>query len=309
MESNKKKGNIGTIATIAIVAAGIFAYNKFFRAKPNEYVAFYNTVKGLQSSSPVMVRGVRVGKIKDVQIQPDGLVKVTLLLHSDMQLPDSTKAVLASSGLLGDKSIALVYGNNKNYMQPGDTLISELGNDDVAASNKVEPITETVHYLLYSADTTLRGINVLLQHGLTTKFIMPLKSFEKSIKKYEDISADLNKDNSITNGIASANKSSGELAAKSTGWKKSLQSIQQSSREFADKNMQQQLKDIGGNVKKLSASVNDLSKETGSINKMATDKSTYTNASKQLDTANRSMKELKDNPPGFSIFGKSKKKK
>eukprot|EP01136_Pigoraptor_vietnamica_P027118 Opistho-1_new@83043 len=309
MEPKKKKGNIGIIAAILIVATGVFVYNKFFRAKPNEYIAFYNTVRGLQSSSPVMVKGVRVGKIKDVQIQPDGLVKVTLLLKGDMQLPDSTKAYLASSGLLGDKVIALVFSNSKNYMERGDTLISELGKDDAVVSAKVEPITETVHYLLYSADTTLRGINVLLQHGLSTKFIMPLKSFEKSIKKYEGISADLNKDNSITNGIASAGKSSGELAAKSNDWKKSLQSIQQSTRELADKNMQQQLKDIGGNVKKLSASVNDLSKETGSINKMATDKSTYTNAAKQLDTINSSMKELKDNPPGFSIFGKSKKKK
>jgi len=309
MEPNKKNNTVRTIVTIAIVAAGVFAYNKFLRSKPNEYIAFYTTVKGLQSSSPVMIKGVRVGKIKDVQIQPDGLVKVTLLLHKDMQIPDSTKALLTSSGLLGDKSITLTLANNNRYMEPGDTLVSELDNSEVGASNKVEPIAETIHYLLYSTDTTLRGINVLLQHGLATKFVMPLKSFEKSIKKYEGISADLNKDNSITNGIAAANKSSGELAAKSTGWKKNLQSIQQSSKELADKNMQQQLKDIGGNVKKLSASVNNISKEGGSVNKMATDKSTYTNAAKQLDTANSSMKELKNDPPGFSIFGKSKKKK
>lgn len=309
MESNKKKSVISTIATIAVVVGGVFIYNNFIRSKPNEYIAFYSTVKGLQQSSPVMVKGVRVGKIKDVAIQPDGLVKVTLLLKKDMQIPDSTKALLTSSGLLGDKSITLTLANNTRYLQSGDTLLSDIDNSGVSANTQVEPLAETAHYLLYSADTTLRGINALIQNGLLNKFVKPLVSFEKSIKKYEGISANLNKDNSIVNGIASANKSSAELANTSKEWKKSLQDIQQSTKGLADKNMQQQLTDIGSNVKKLSASVNDLSKETGSVHKMATDKSTYTNATKQLDTANQSMKELQANPPGFSIFGKSKKKK
>lgn len=309
MEPNKKKSTISTIATIAVVVGGVFIYNNFMRSKPNEYIAFYSTVKGLQQSSPVMVKGVRVGKIKDVTIQPDGLVKVTLLLKKGMQVPDSTKAMLTSSGLLGDKSITLTLANNTRYLESGDTLLSDVDNSGVSANTQVEPMAETAHYLLYSADTTLRGINALIQNGLLNKFVKPLISFEKSIKKYEGISADLNKDNSIVNGIASANKSSAELANSSKEWKKSLQDIQQSTKGLADKNMQQQLTDIGSNMKKLQASVSDISKEGGSINKMATDKSTYTNATKQLDTANQSMKELQANPPGFSILGKSKKKK
>lgn len=309
MEPNKKKSTISTIATIAVVVGGVFVYNNFMRSEPNEYIAFYSTVKGLQQSSPVMVKGVRVGKIKDVEIQPDGLVKVTLLLKKGMQIPDSTKAMLTSSGLLGDKSITLTLANNTRYLESGDTLLSDIDNSGVSPNTQVAPLAETAHYLLYSADTTLRGINALIQNGLLNKFVKPLVSFEKSIKKYEGISADLNKDNSIVNGIASANKSSAELANSSREWKKSLQDIQQSTKGLADKNMQQQLTDIGSNMKKLQASVSDISKEGGSINKMATDKSTYTNANKQLDTANQSMKELQANPPGFSIFGKSKKKK
>lgn len=309
MEPNNKKSTITTVATIAIVVGSLFVYNNFIRSKPNEYIAFYSTVKGLQQSSPVMVKGVRVGKIGEVAIQPDGIVKVTLLLKKGMQIPDSTKAMLTSSGLLGDKSITLTLANNTRYLQSGDTLLSDIDNSGVSANTQVEPMAETAHYLLYSADTTLRGINALIQNGLLNKFVKPLISFEKSIKKYEGISADLNKDNSIVNGIASANKSSTELANSSKGWKNSLQDIQQSTKGLADKNMQQQLTDIGSNMKKLQTSVSNISKEGGSINKIATDKSTYTNATKQLDTANQSMKELQANPPGFSIFGKSKKKK
>ncbi len=309
MEPNNKKSTITTVATIAFVVGCLFVYNNFIRSKPNEYVAFYSTVKGLQQSSPVMVKGVRVGKIGEVAIQPDGIVKVTLLLKKGMQIPDSTKALLTSSGILGDKSITLTLANNTRYLESGDTLLSDIDNSGVSANTQVEPMAETAHYLLYSADTTLRGINALIQNGLLNKFVKPLISFEKSIKKYEGISADLNKDNSIANGIASANKSSTELANSSKGWKNSLQDIQQSTKGLADKNMQQQLTDIGSNMKKLQTSVSNISEEGGSINKMATDKSTYTNATKQLDTANQSMKELQANPPGFSIFGKSKKKK
>ncbi|MBL7684394.1 MAG: MCE family protein [Flavipsychrobacter sp.] len=307
---NKNRGRIGTVTTIALIVAGIVVYNKYLRSKPNEYIAFYNTVKGLQASSPVLIKGVRVGKIKSIEILPDGIVKVTMLLNDELQIPDSSKAMLMSAGVLSDKTISIVLADNDHYMLPGDTLLSEMDNSTMNASAQVAPFTETAKYLLYSTDTTLRDINHQLQNGLMKSFVLPLADFEKSMHKYEGLSASYNsKGDSIAKTINSISNSTANMAKDSRSWGKSISNIQTQTKELADKDMRQQLSSIRSNIKKLNTTVTDVTKPGGDVHKLAIDKATYTSAALQLDTANQSMKELKENPPGFSILGKSKKKK
>ncbi len=309
MEKKQSNSWIGTVIVLAVIVASVWVYYNYFRSQPNEYVTFYNTVKGLQASSPVTIRGVRVGKIKDITIMPDGLVKVHILLHEGITIPDSSKALLTSGGLIADKSITIIEGKTKSYMQPGDTLLSDADNS-MAASMQVTPFMETAKYLLYSADTTLRGINKIIQHGLLYSFIKPLTSFEISIKKYETASADYNKQaESIAETVRSANNSSADMTRNSQSWKQNLQGIDNQTKSLADKDMKASMTSISNNIKSLRSSVSDIAHPDSSIGRMATDKTTYRNASAQLDTANNSMQALKDNPPVFSIFGKSKKKK
>lgn len=309
MGKKQSKSWLSTVIVLAMIVASVWVYNHYFRSEPNEYVTFYNTVKGLQASSPVTIRGVRVGKISAIEIMPDGLVKVHILLQEGITIPDSSKALLTSGGLISDKSITIVEGTGKNHMQPGDTLLSDADNS-MSASAQVTPFMETAKYLLYSADTTLRGINKVIQHGLLYSFVKPLTSFEISIKKYETASAGYNKQaESVAATIHSVNNSSADMANNSKTWKQNLQEIDKQTKSLAYKDMKANMTNIGNNIQNLRNSVANIAHPDSTIGKMATDKTTYNNTTAQLDTANKSMQALKNNPPGFSIFGKSKKKK
>ena len=64
-----KKQIISVIITVVVACIVWVTYTGFFAAKQNDYVVYYRDVKGLQPSSPVLVRGMRVGKIKDITIE------------------------------------------------------------------------------------------------------------------------------------------------------------------------------------------------------------------------------------------------
>lgn len=76
-------------------------------------------------------------------------------------------------------------------------------------------------------------------------------------------------------------------------------------KKLSDKNFDSILKQSAASFTKLGNSINKMV----NTDKLLKDKSTYINATRQLDTANTSMQELMKDPPGIQLIGGGKKKK
>src|SRR4051812_10002229 len=123
-----KEAKVGLLALVA----GIMLYVGFnflkgsnFFSPTNKYQVIYDNVEGLATSNQVTLNGVNVGRVSAIKLLTDknNLILVTLEMSSDVVVGDSTKAVLASDGLLGGKSITLTLGPNSKVLESGDTLI------------------------------------------------------------------------------------------------------------------------------------------------------------------------------------------
>jgi phospholipid/cholesterol/gamma-HCH transport system substrate-binding protein len=80
---------------------------------------FANT-GGLHSGSSVLVSGVTVGRVEAIRIEPsDYSAIVTLRVLSGLRLPTDSMASIKTSGLIGDKYVALSPGADDSYMKPG----------------------------------------------------------------------------------------------------------------------------------------------------------------------------------------------
>jgi phospholipid/cholesterol/gamma-HCH transport system substrate-binding protein len=80
---------------------------------------FANT-GGLQSGSSVLVSGVTVGRVEAIRIEPsDYSAIVTLRVLSGLRLPTDSMASIKTSGLIGDKYVALSPGADDTYMKSG----------------------------------------------------------------------------------------------------------------------------------------------------------------------------------------------
>lgn len=78
---------------------------------------------GLHSGSSVLLSGVTVGSVEGIRMDPSDYSAIaTLRILSELRLPSDTMASIKTSGLIGDKFIALAPGAEEDYLAPGSRI-------------------------------------------------------------------------------------------------------------------------------------------------------------------------------------------
>jgi phospholipid/cholesterol/gamma-HCH transport system substrate-binding protein len=122
--------------------------------------AVFDSVAGLDNKSSVRVAGVRVGKVKDVRLRPDGKAEVDLEIDKDVQLHRNAVARVANLGLLGEKYIEIEPGTPDSPLIPEGQAVVLRGSqpasmDDV--TNQVSAIATDVKAITESLRATVGG--------------------------------------------------------------------------------------------------------------------------------------------------------
>ena len=103
---------LGTfVAVCLVVLAGLLAvYGDFrFSPKTNYYADFVN-VSGLKVGDTTRIAGVEVGTIKNVKINPEGIVRVGFSADNSVLLTEGTRAAIRYENLFGGRYLALEEG-------------------------------------------------------------------------------------------------------------------------------------------------------------------------------------------------------
>jgi len=78
---------------------------------------------GIHPGCSVLLSGVTVGRVEGIRMDPsDYSAIVTLKLTKGLRLPTDSMASVKTSGLIGDKFIALSPGADESYLQPGTRI-------------------------------------------------------------------------------------------------------------------------------------------------------------------------------------------
>jgi phospholipid/cholesterol/gamma-HCH transport system substrate-binding protein len=120
---------IGLLAAICI-AVTVWGY-KFLKGKnmlvaSNYYYAEYNDIDELSATSPVLIRGLRVGTVSEVRLTDDmeGII-ATLDIDKGLRIPKNTEALIVNTSIMGGKAVVLdVKGpcSGDDCAKRGDTL-------------------------------------------------------------------------------------------------------------------------------------------------------------------------------------------
>ncbi len=82
----------------------------------------FDEIGGLSVRAPVVISGVKVGQVSEIQLDPDLRAQVVLDVDPGLELPVDTSAAIRTSGLLGDQFIALEPGAEEDLLVNGDVL-------------------------------------------------------------------------------------------------------------------------------------------------------------------------------------------
>lgn len=85
--------------------------------------ARFTNAGGLHAGGSVLVAGVTVGRVEGLRIDPaDYCAIATLRLQSALKLPTDSMASIKTSGLIGDKFVALAPGADETFLAPGERI-------------------------------------------------------------------------------------------------------------------------------------------------------------------------------------------
>lgn len=153
---------LSVIVALAILFFGIDYLKGINLFKPaNFYYATYTDVAGLETAAPVNLNGYKVGQVREISYDYDhpGKIRVLLALNKKLQLPEDTRAEIASS-LLSGAYIELRLGTSHRMIAVGGDIQTGVASDPISAlTNDVMP---KVNSILPKVDTLLYNLNLLV---------------------------------------------------------------------------------------------------------------------------------------------------
>ena len=112
--SEKTKLGIFTVVATAllILVVMVFAGSNVFRVQDTYTLLFTESVAGLNTGAPVRLRGVKVGSVKSVKVNPENVeeIKVEIGLEPDTPVKADMRATVGTVGLTGLQYIDLRHG-------------------------------------------------------------------------------------------------------------------------------------------------------------------------------------------------------
>lgn len=165
----KREVKIGIFGVAMIFAAwaGIrFLQGLDIFSRNAVYYAAYDQINGVQTASPITMKGVKIGTVTGISFDPRKSQNVVLqfTVKRQYRIPTDSEAKIYSDGLMGGKAIEIIYGAADEYLQSGDTLRSVRERDlmDMAGS-ELEFFKQKVSQVTDNLARTLDNLNRLLE--------------------------------------------------------------------------------------------------------------------------------------------------
>ncbi len=338
-----KEARLGLLAIITITVL-IWGY-RFLKGKnlldnSNTYYVTYSEVDGLSNSAPIYINGFQVGSVTNVTLKPDDVEKVlvTLEVDGDIKVPKSARAILASDGIMGGKSIILDYTNedmangvlgSKEYLQ---------GRTQGLLNSMVNPSEVDIYF--EKLKTNLSGIvDTFTQGGGANSeesLMASVEEFQATIKNLSGISNKLNLmlaksyssfdqtlanvaslSETLKNSNAKIENIINNLDAVSTDLKEAEIDKTVKAAEGAITEVKTSLTTIQGTVQSAESAIDNINKlitkvenGDGSLTALLNDEGLYDNLESTSRNLDLLLQDLRLNPKRYinvSVFGKKQK--
>lgn len=309
--SKETKIGILAITTFVILYLGFnFLKGQDFFTQENKYVVIYKDVQGLTAANQVSLSGMKIGQVKAVELikGENNQVKVVISIRKDLQLPEGTKAVLASDGLLGGKLIRIEMGKlSGKFIEDGGNLVasSETGVTDL--------LKEKALPLIQNLDSLTKSLRIVAQSFENTGVVVNgfVKNSDRSVGVLtSSLNATINENRNNLAGISANMKT---LSGNLIETEKSLKPLIGKFNTMADSLNALKISEAVATTQKslegLQRIMQGIEKGQGSMGKLLKDDSLYTNLNRSVADLDKLLIDFRLAPKRYvniSVFGGKK---
>lgn len=309
---------------LVVIAIAIFIYGfNFLKGKDifsnqRMYYAIYPEVAGLVEANPVQMNGLKIGRIKSIQLYDNtGKIIVTMAItNKKFNIPKSSVAKIISQDLLGAKAVQIITSNEKDYAPEGDTLIGIVETSLQESVNAtVKPLKDKAEKLISSIDSIIVTIQTVMdkngRENLEKSFESikhALETFDKTSMRLDTlISSERNKLSIIFSNVQSI---SSNLASNNEKISEVIKNFAAISDSISKANFSHTIANTNRALSEFSGVLEKINKGEGSAGLLLRDDKLYKNLNSASGSLDSLLKDMDENPwRYFSLYSKKKRTK
>jgi phospholipid/cholesterol/gamma-HCH transport system substrate-binding protein len=241
---------------------------------------------GLKQGQPVLLVGVNVGYVDEVELHQDGILVTTLRIVKSYQVPLTSKAAVVPNGIFGDQAIAITPSRpDPRSFKPGDTI-------------PIGPSTPGISDLTTKADSVMRSVNAITM-ALQTEMVASggihdlrntIAATNRLVNDFATIAAEQSRQLSAT--MTSLRRATGAIDPVKVD--STVNNLRTSSANLAE--ISSQLKETSGKLDLLLAKVDS---GPGSVAKLINDPGAYNDVRGVLQRMDSLLADIKKNPKRY----------
>ncbi len=263
--------------------------------------AVYDEVDGLLVGANVMINGLSIGNVTELDFLPNSTkILVTLKVKDKLSFSSKSTASIYETGVLGGLAISIEpLFDRQSIVKTGDTLRSNVRPGLTELINRqIEPLSRQLQSTITSVDSIFSGASSILnkQTQLNIKesievLTLAIKSINKSAYIIENTLTDKNEN--ITNTLDNIESISDNLS--------------KVSKELNEFGLSQILVDLSESTEGINSVIQNLNSDSSSLGKLISKDDLYENINSSLFSLNNLINDINENPKKyvhFSIFGR-----
>ncbi len=279
---------VGLVVTAAIVVTvlGSLWLARGGLSKGYPLYAKFPWGAGLKQGQPVLLVGVNVGYVDQVDLHQDGTLVTTLRIQKNYKVPVTSKAAVVPNGIFGDMAIAVTPSRpDPRSFRAGDTI-------------PVGPSTPGIAELTSKADSITRSVNAMtsaLEHEMVAG------------GGIRDLRNTISATNRMVNEFAAvASEQSRQLTATMTSLRRATSAIDPAKVDStitnfrsASANLATMSTDLKQTSSKLDAIIAKVDSGNGSAAKLLNDPGVYNDVRQLLQRMDSLVADIKKNPKRY----------
>jgi phospholipid/cholesterol/gamma-HCH transport system substrate-binding protein len=305
----KREVKIGIFAVVVLLCLYLgvnYLKGKDVFSGDRVYYTLLEQTGGLQTSAPVLLKGVKIGSVTGIAIDPahtDDVV-VTVNIKKSFKIPTDSNLKMFTNGIMGGKAIEFVPGVADTYFERGAVIpsIAEEGLLDIA-STSIEDVIDEFRRLVNSLDATSTTINSLLGQNA--------ESFKGTMDNINSTTRQL-ADAGMGDMIVELGAFTHTLQQNAGRFDSIMANLDTVSGELAKADLSGTIDRLDESIASLNRVLASVESGDGTVGRLLEDPAMYDSLTTAAGNLNALLEDLRANPKRyvhFSLFGSGKDKK
>ena len=300
--SKEIKAAFFVLSTILLFIFGFnFLKGSSLLDKQKTIYAVYDEVDGLLVGANVMINGLSIGNVTELDFLPNSTkILVTLKVKDKLNFSSKSTASIYETGVLGGLAISIdPIFEKASTVNTGDTLNSSVRPGLTELINRqIEPLSRQLQSTITSVDSIFTGASNVLNRQTQEEIKESINVLTSAIKAINNSSIIIEKtltakNTQINNTIDNFEKISSNLSE-----------VSDELNSFGLSNL---LSNLEVSVDGISSIVNKLDSDKSTIGKLINEDEVYNNLNSSIESLNSLISDIKANPKKyvhFSVFGR-----